>query len=350
MKIGIYSDLHISVTSSIMPIYCKDSKYTTRLQMMIDTARWMYKVFEDEKVELILNGGDTMDSHTIRSEEISALSEFYSYSRGVPEIHIPGNHEILDTELNFYSDSILNNLDFITIYDKPTKVNDIISVIPYMRAEDISNDMLKSLSNKILLSHIDIKGSHLRPDYIMDSGVNPELLSEYFEFTVNGHLHTAEKLDTTNGIIWNIGSITSGSFNDNNNYIPSICILDTETMNIKRVSNPCAILFRRMNIDSIENLKSKIKSLDKKYKYILRVTAPYNIREATRSILGDEKSIVTYRVVSDMSKSHSISIANSNDLDIKTDMKKEFIEFLNKNSESLNYPLEEYLNVIKEVQ
>ena len=350
MKIGIYSDLHISVTSSIMPIYCENSKYTTRLQMMIDTAKWMYKVFEDRRVELILNGGDTMDSHTIRSEEISTLSEFYSYSRGIPEIHIPGNHEILDSELNFYSDSILNNLDFITIYDKPTKINDMISVVPYMKAEDVSNDMLKSLSNKILLSHIDIKGSHLRPDYIMDSGVDPELLSEYFDITINGHLHTAEKLNTSKGDIWNIGSITSGSFNDNNNYIPSICILDTDTMTIERINNPNAILFRRINIQSIQQLIERLKSLDKRYKYILRVSVPYNIREDARRIIGNESSVVTYRVVSDMSKSHSISISNSNDLDIKTDMKREFIEFLNKNSESLNYPLEEYIKIVEEIQ
>ena len=41
-KIGIYSDVHISHNSSIMPTFLGeyDNKYTTRLKMCIDSMKW----------------------------------------------------------------------------------------------------------------------------------------------------------------------------------------------------------------------------------------------------------------------------------------------------------------------
>lgn len=346
MKIGIYSDLHISTTSSIMPLYYKDSKYTTRLQMIIDTSKWMYKTFSDNNVELILNGGDTLDSHTLKSPEISALSEFYSNSKGVPEIHIPGNHEVFSNNLDFYSDSILRNLSFIKIYDKPTKVNDIISVIPYMSTDNIMPDMLKSISNKILLSHIDIKGSHLRPEYIMDDGIDAEILAEYFNLTINGHLHTAEKIDTSKNLVYNIGSISSISFSDNNNYIPSICIIDTDTLEIKRFNNPFAILFRKITINTIEDLITKLNKLDSGYRYIIRVSTPYDIRDDVKSIISSKANIITYRVVSNIA-SNSKSIANNIKIDSIDNIEDEFINYISNNRDIINYPLDKYIEVIK---
>ena len=50
MKIGIYSDVHISRTSSIMPLYLNEnSKYTLRLQNCINSMNEMYQTFENKK-------------------------------------------------------------------------------------------------------------------------------------------------------------------------------------------------------------------------------------------------------------------------------------------------------------
>lgn len=349
-KLGIYTDLHISYTSSIMPLYYKDSKYTTRLQMIIDTAKWMYRVFSDNNVDLILNGGDTLDSHSVRSEEISALSEFYKQSQGIPEVHIPGNHEILSNNLDFYSNSILGNLPFIKIYDKPTKINNILSVIPYMSPDNISNDMLKSISNKILLSHIDIKGSHLRPEYIMDTGVEPEIIAEYFNLTLNGHLHTAEKIETSKNKIYNVGSISSISFSDSNSYIPSICIIDTDTLEITRYENPFAILFRRLTVSSTEDLLNKLKKYSANHKYIFRVTAPYIIRNDIKDILSNRSNIIAYRVVSNISNEKSLINYESKKINLVDDIEGEFLKYLESNKDSLNYPFDKYIEVLNSIR
>lgn len=359
MKLGIYSDVHACYTSSIMPNHSNDSKYSVRLQMVIDTFKWMYEQFEKENVDLICNCGDLFDRHTVRAEELNAVSDAYKYSKGTKEIHIVGNHEILDTNRDFYSTALLSNFPFITICDSPMKIDDTISVLPYMRTEDITDALLRGLSNKVLLSHIDIMGSHLRADYIMDTGVNCELLAEYFDMTINGHLHTAEKMDTTKNQVWNIGSLTSSSFSDSNEYIPSICIYDTDTKKLKRINCPYAILFRRMTITSLKDLLSRLETLNNishgnqninngKYRYILRVNAPYDIKDKVRDIINNTDNIIASKVTVIVDDNTVIRTVKTDKIDTVQDVKNEFSKFLD-SVETLKYPINLYKNILDDV-
>ena len=75
-RILIYSDLHCSYTSSILPLYSKNTNgFTTRLQMIIDTGKWISDIAEKEPVDLIVNGGDTFDSILVKAEELSAVQK-----------------------------------------------------------------------------------------------------------------------------------------------------------------------------------------------------------------------------------------------------------------------------------
>lgn len=347
-KIGLYADLHTSYSSSILPVYCEGSKYTTRLQMIVDTGKWMYNLFDQNNVDYICNLGDTFDSHTVRAEELSAISEFYSYSHGLREITIIGNHEMLNH--NFYATSVLKNYDFIEVYDSPCKLDDCISVLPYMDSEDITYNLLKSISNKILLSHIDIKGSYIRPDYIMPSGVESEALSMYFESVFNGHIHTAEKINTSTNLVMNIGSISSISFSDSNTYIPSVCIYDTDSMKLERFNNTNAILFRRVEVSNVSEFIKYVNNLDKSYRYALRISCPYNIRDAIKKIASDNENIIVNKVVAIIDNSSrdikKLDIVKSNDSDIKSD----FLNFIKNNSSILSAPIDEYISILKDVK
>lgn len=348
MIIGCYTDLHLSETSSIFPLSCENSIYTTRLQMIIDTAEWMYSVFEKNNVNLIINGGDTLDTNTISSMESKALSEFYLHSRGTREIHLLGNHEMLDKGSKFYSNAILDNLDFIDVYNEPTIINNEISILPYMDHKYIDNNILSNISNKILFSHIDIKGSHLTLNYLADSGVDPELLSMYFNLVVNGHIHTYERLESSENEIYNIGSVSSNSFADSSNYIPSITIIDTEDLSIKRFFNPYAILFRKLRCNSVNDLLKSLDNLDNNYRHILRVSTNHNLRDDFRQILDTRDNIVTYRVVSDLSRITENTIASKDEIvNSNIVIEDEFKEFLNVSN--LKYPMNEYLSILEEV-
>ena len=86
MKLGIVADMHLAYTSSILPIYKKDSIHTTRLQYMIDTVKWYTKLFEEQGCDYIINLGDLTDSNILRSEEITALAE----AAVVPSLFLEG--------------------------------------------------------------------------------------------------------------------------------------------------------------------------------------------------------------------------------------------------------------------
>ena len=67
MRILLYSDVHISRTSSILPTTYKDTNYTYRQIMLKQTAQWLSKLARDNKPDLIINLGDTFDQHTLTS-------------------------------------------------------------------------------------------------------------------------------------------------------------------------------------------------------------------------------------------------------------------------------------------
>jgi DNA repair exonuclease SbcCD nuclease subunit len=351
MKIGGISDPHISYTSSITPLYCEGGKYTMRLQSIIDSFHWMYDLFDTLKVDLIVDTGDLVDRNILRSEELTALSEAFSYSKDTPEIYVTGNHDMLDNDHNFYASSILRNMSFVTVYNEPCKIDNNISVLPHMKPEDITPDILKSIRNKILFSHIDIKGSHLRSDYIMDTGVQPELLAENFNYTFNGHLHTAEDINTSKNCVKNVGSMMSISFSDSNSYIPSVYTFDTETHEFKRYDNPHAILFRKINVPTLSTLMTKLSDLSKTkipHKYILRVTVPYSLREEAKHVIDKYNNVVAYRVVADIRSSVVATQEDTTVNKIVSDkgVDQDFVDFIESNRDILKYPIDKYKKIL----
>lgn len=349
MKIGIYSDLHISKTSSIIPLYNGESEYTTRLQMIIDTGKWMYNTFKKQKVDFIVNCGDTLDTSTVKAEELTALNQFYSFSKGVKEYHIVGNHEIADSNGKFYSSSILSAYKFIEIIDTP-KTIDVgikISFLPYKKAEDISYSLIEKLNADLLFSHIDIKGSALRPDYILDTGVEPEYLADNFKMVINGHLHTPEVIETTHNKVINIGSVSSISFVDSNSYIPSVCILDTDTMEIERFNNPCSILFRKHTVNSTSDMLSYLRKLNANYKYILNITCPYSLKQEIKNILDSEEKVLASRIIMDTRNVETVSESKINIQNLlNIDIKDEFIKFIKNENLNTYGKIEDYINII----
>lgn len=352
MKIGIFSDIHASYTSSIMPLSSNCSKWTSRLRMVELTFSWMKDLFEEEKVDLIVNCGDMFDSHTLRAEELSLFSSIPPFE--VPSYHLVGNHELLNS--NYYSCSILNREGSIVI-DSPKTVcldNVKLGFLPYMKADSIDSNVLKEIECDYLFSHIDIKGSHLRPDYIMDTGVDPSLLQMYCPNVFNGHLHTHEiVLKNEEGFVMNIGSATSKSFSDNNLYFPHVMIFNTDDNSYKFYKNPNAVLFRRVGGASESEVIKRIDAcvMENTYSYILRVSCPYECCESIRRYLQKLKSVIAYRVVGKIENRKEI-INNDNTLEVSSsdDVDREFLRFLESNSEKLKFNIDDYKKVLAEVE
>ena len=301
MKIGIYTDAHFSVNSSILS-GTTGTDYSKRLDMLVNSFEWMYQVFEEDGVELIVNGGDLIDSDLLKAREGSALAKALSYSNGTPEIHILGNHEMEDYTGNYSSVALLDSNRSITVYDKPTKINDVLSVLPYTK--DYDSIDFESIKNKVLISHIDYEGMRVG-GIQLTNGVNMNVVSEYFDLVLNGHIHTPSPV----GKVMNIGSCVGHSFSDDYRLsYPSIMILDTYTLETKRIQNPHSVLFLKFDGSSLGDFANSIKD----YKNLpnpkcVKFEVPYEVRDEAKefveSILDDYR-IVSYRIQTKITKSN----------------------------------------------
>lgn len=364
MKFLIVADMHLAYTSSILPIYQKNSMYTTRLQYMIDTVKWYENLAKEQNVDYIINLGDLTDSNILRSEEITALSEAYSCrdENSVPELYIVGNHDMLTDDHRFSATTILSRIPNFKVYTTPEKVmlhgnnEDLeVTMLPYINWKKIDHEFLKKWNSDILFSHIDIMGSSLYKVFGNDIGIDPNLLGMYFNQVYNGHIHLQERLECNKENIWNVGSLSSLSFSDSNKYIPGAHIVDTKTGSFETIENPYNILFRKLKVSSISDLIDKLKKYDKKYKYVLRVEIPFNIREDARKLIDKEENVIAYRLLLDRK---NISLTNESKVNLevidKNNIKYKFIDFIksfsDENDKELKYPVNSYINLISSME
>lgn len=304
MIVGIYADAHFSVASSILNSL-SGYRYSARLDMLIDSFKWMYDQFDKEGVELIFNAGDLLDSDFIKARESSAIAEALSYGGRIPEYHIVGNHEKEDRANRNTSLSLLDHNRKIKVIYEPTKIDGTFSVLPYQ--SDLTYLELEPIANKVLISHVTYEGMRLG-QIVTTQGLNMTYASNNFDLILNGHIHSP----ATYGKVMNIGSIVGHGFDDDYSVCyPSIMILDTETLQPRRIINPYAALFLKLKAQSVSVLGKALKKFSTlPNPKCIKVEVPYAIRDEVRSYLEskrDDYNLVATRIQSKIENSSIIS-------------------------------------------
>ena len=345
MKIFLYSDLHISRTSSILPS-SSDTRYTYRQQMIINTGKYLADIIDQEKPDLIINLGDTFDQHTITSYDVDVASEFFKCFRmfNIPHLVLVGNHEMVNQ--NFNAIKILGNINNITVISEPCSVNTNV-IIPNQNNEELAflpycdyRDVEELPKGKFLFSHQDIQGSIIRGDFAMPNGLTNEQLKQY-QLVFNGHIH---KSSIINNVV-NVGSITTHSFSDDENCVPQCYIFDTNTMDLKTFKSNICPLFRKVNINnSIKELKSVINEFDTNYKYLIHCVCPFEIKEDVKNYLNNEQKILNSRINVRITKTQEEDKVETVNLKSNIDITQTFKEFLD--TVELKLPKEYYDNVL----
>ena len=357
MRILLYSDLHISRTSSILPML-SDSMYTYRQKMIISTGEWLAQIASNEKPDLIINLGDTFDQHTVTSYDIDVASKFFSCFKventvkNIPHLILVGNHEMINQ--NFNAIEILNNIEGITVIKDaisiPTDIfpniqeNKQLAFLPYCDYKQI----LKYPDGEFLFSHQDIQGSKVRGDFELPEGIDTQDLTKY-KLVFNGHIH---KTSIFNNVV-NVGSVTTHGFSDDNESVPQAYIFNTETLNLETFKNKSCPLFRKVKVDNVQQLQEYINNLDNYYKYILNIECPYEIKDQIKQyILTQTNKIINLRLnVKINNKEQNKQPINTDlqsiNLQSNIDIQKTFLEFLN--TVDLKYPLDVYKFVLGEV-
>lgn len=357
MRIFMYSDLHISRTSSIMPLTSNINKYTYRQNMILELGKYLENIIDEQKPDLIINLGDTFDNHTITSYDIDIASKFFECFRmlNIPHIVLVGNHEMINQDFNAIE--ILNNINNITVISEPSTVNtDIIlstklslqqpnvklAFLPYCDYRDI----LEFPEGDFLFSHQDIQGSCIRGDFKLPNGINQNDLSKY-KLVFNGHIHKSSIMKN----IINVGSISTHSFSDDQENVPKCYIFDTNTLDLTTYKPTCCPLFRKVEIKkNISELYAFIDQLDKNYKYILHIICPFELKDEIKSFIEQNEFVINSRIsiigsikeVKEENKNNTINLSSN------IDILQNFKNFLN--ITDLKYPLELYTDVLKEVK
>lgn len=353
MKIILYSDVHISRTSSILPIHSDNYKYTYRQNMILQLSTFITELCDKYKPDMIINLGDTFDNHTITSYDVDVASEFFYNFRqlNIPHLVIVGNHEMVNQDYNAIK--LLNNISNITVIDKPCtiqtnalglnipdKLN--LAFLPYCDYKQLDDYP----QGDYLFSHIDIEGSSIRRNIILPVGVSQEKLNKNYKLVFNGHIHKPSIM----GNIVNVGSCTTHSFSDDDQTVPQCYLFDTNTLNLQAFKVTVCPLFRKYVIDNESQLIDILRSLDKEYKYVLHITCPYNIKDVVKSILDSSDFVLNSRlniiVNNKEDELKEYEQEDLNNLTLNTDIDKTFKSFLD--TVELKYPKDLYYEVLNQ--
>ena len=339
MKIFIYSDLHISKTSSIMPMHY-DDKYTFRQHMIIETGKFLANIINQEHPDLIINLGDTFDQHTITSYDVDVASAFFKcfdVCGKIPHYVVVGNHEMVNH--NYNAVTLLNNIPNIQVISDATSLeifSERIAFLPYCDHTDI----LEFPDGEFLFSHQDIQGSVIRGDFTLPDGLNKNQLSRY-KLVFNGHIHKSSMI----GNVVNVGSITTHSFSDDDSDAPQCYVFDTKTMDLKSFKSVICPLFRKIEItNSINELNVFLANLDANYRYILQCTCPQELKELVKEILQNNQLIINSRINVKINKAIESKTLESITSLANINIKESFVEFLN--TIDLKFPKQMYLDII----
>lgn len=322
MLLGIYTDAHWTKNSSLLR--SSNNELGPRLEMMTESYKWMYETFGKE-VDAIINGGDLTDNTFLSSEEITAISNALSYSKGVPEYHILGNHERQTESSSFHSLSMLNLLPNMKVIDKPGKmdINPDVAFLPYSHKPDLST--IRELSTKVLFSHITVLGSYLTSVFRATNGVPTDFLDDCFDLVVNGHIHSAQWVSKK---VLNLGVATGVSFGDSYKaHYPSVAILDTDTLKLEIIENPYAIRFIKIETDSISGLTTKLNKL-KEGSYALQVRVPFELRDEARRIVDNDPRVVSSRVGSKIDSDTILKTVNIDKVSNKASGREALVDFI----------------------
>lgn len=152
---------------------------------------------------------------------------------------------------NLHKLEVFKNYPNTMVYDTPT-VKDNFIYAPYCNSDDYINTFLENVSdkeNKIVFSHLEIKGFPLGNGIETKHGIDISLLKK-FKMVLQGHYHSGGKLAPNIQIA---GSTQRLSFKDQGKSRDNIIIYDTETDKIERRSFNCPdwLTFTDDNIDDV---------------------------------------------------------------------------------------------------
>lgn len=247
----------------------------TRFDLAKQFLSWINSVIEKEKPDLVVNLGDTFDTHAVVRSEV--MTEFMLHVEQVkktcPYVYLLGNHDqYKPNDATYHALSHLKGKikDFYII-DETVDLFDM-TFVPYIH----NKDLFPKKSLPICVAHQTFRGADFG-DITTKDGVDADSI-EQCELVISGHIHKKQRLDGQRVQVLYVGSPFSQSASDINQ-TKGVSIIDTKTLKEKFISSPLPVwkglkyeVNASMSTDDIhEDLMLNLNDIDH---WVIELTGP----------------------------------------------------------------------------
>ena len=212
MKILFIGDPHLKIT---------------RFDLAKQFIAWIDEVVVRFKPDLVVNLGDTFDTHAVVRSEI--MTEFMGHVDRcllvAPYIYVLGNHDMYKPNDSKYHalSHIKGKVKDFYVVDSPQDISGI-TFVPYMH----DPLMFPTKTLPICVAHQTFKGADYGNITTKD-GVDLDCLSNC-QLVVSGHIHKRQKFSSSKGVeVRYVGSPFSQSASDVNQ-VKGVSLIETDTL------------------------------------------------------------------------------------------------------------------------
>jgi DNA repair exonuclease SbcCD nuclease subunit len=247
----------------------------THFELSKKFLEWINTTIEKYRPDLVINLGDTFDTHAVVRSEI--MTEFLNHVEYVtnicPYIYLLGNHDQYRPNDSKYHalKHLKNRLNKFTVVDEITNLHGM-TFVPYIhKPEDFPKSTLP-----ICIAHQTFKGADFG-DITTKDGVDASSI-EGAEIIISGHIHKKQTLNSGNVSVIYPGSPFSSSASDVDQ-IKGVTIFDTATYNETFI--PCPLpMWKSLSFDIdeeysaqdiLKDLKNSLNMLDN---WIISISGP----------------------------------------------------------------------------
>lgn len=254
---------------------------------------WIKEVIKDVNPDLVVNLGDTFDTHAVLRSEI--LYEFKKHVEDcpVPYIYVLGNHDMFKPNDSKYHALQSFNIDSFRVIDTPIDIMDI-TFVPYMH--DFEN--FPKETKPICVAHQTFIGAdygYYRPDV----GVDADKISA--EIIISGHIHKHQNF----GKVYYPGTPFAHGLSDIDQE-KGVMVFDTDTYKMDFIYSPFP-KWRGLKLEV-----SKSQSIQDVHEVILsNIGDNVNKDNWVFDITGPRAEIISYldsKKWSNLQKKHSVRV------------------------------------------
>lgn len=248
----------------------------TRFDLAKQFLTWINDVVVRHKPDLIVNLGDTFDTHAVLRSEV--MTEFMRHVdeclRVSPYVYLVGNHDMYKPNDSKYHalGHLIGKIPNFYVVEEARDLFDM-TFVPYI----FDPNAFPRSSLPICVTHQTFKGADYG-DITTKDGVDPDIISGC-QLIVSGHIHKRQTIRSQGGIeVRYVGSPFSQSVSDINQ-VKGISIIDTETFEEKFIESPLP-MWKGLKYDinpsfSLDQLHEDLTyQLNDKDHWVVEITGP----------------------------------------------------------------------------